>query len=124
MSDTADSIALSLKSSSDGRGGIDSDDIKRLTKQKIFIPTTINDLEHHLNHAIHILALVLYKEAFVVNQLTTYLLHIKAYCDLQRNDQLFAARLLYVIDVRMQNLFSRSTAGGVRSRPVRLHEDF
>ena len=31
MSDTSDAIALSLKSS-DGRGGIDSDDIRRLTK--------------------------------------------------------------------------------------------
>ena len=41
MSDTADFIALSLEAS-DGRGGIDSDGIRRLTKQKIYIPTTIN----------------------------------------------------------------------------------
>ena len=54
-----------------GRGGIDNDDIKRLTKEKIFIPTTINDLEYHLNHAIHILVLVLDKDAFIVQQLTT-----------------------------------------------------
>ena len=62
VSDTADSIALSLKSS-DGRGGIDSDDIKRLTKQSIFIPTTITDLMHHLTHEIHLLAIVFNKEA-------------------------------------------------------------
>ena len=56
MSDTMDSIALSLKSS-DGRGGIDIDDIRRLTKQKVFVPTSINELEHHLNHGIHVLVM-------------------------------------------------------------------
>jgi hypothetical protein len=65
MSDTVDSIILSLKSS-DGRGGINSNDIRRLTKQKIFIPTTINKLEHHINHGLHILNVILGNSSFIV----------------------------------------------------------
>ena len=68
MSDTADSIALSLKSS-DGRGGIDSDDIRRLTKQKIFIPFSINELEHHINHGLHILAIIVGGNAWLITQI-------------------------------------------------------
>jgi hypothetical protein len=127
VSDTADSIALSLKSS-DGRGGIDSEDIKRLTKQKIFIPTTINELEHHLNNAIHILSIVFHKEAFLVDQLTTCLVHIQrnqaTYCDLQRNDNLFAARLLYVVDVRVQNFFREAQQGNFDPEPLDFSRTF
>ena len=121
VSDTADSIALSLKAS-DSRGGIDSDDIKRLTKQSIFIPTTITDLMHHLTHGIHILAIVFDKESFLVDQLTTILVHIKAnlatYSDLQRNDRLFAARILYVTDVRIQNFFRAAQQGTFDPNPL------
>ena len=121
VSDTADSIALSLKSS-DGRGGIDSDDIKRLTKQSIFIPTTITDLMHHLTHGIHLLAIVFDKESYLVDQITTILVHIKAnlatYCDLQRNDRLFAARILYVTDVRIQNFFRAAQQGSFDPNPL------
>ena len=65
MSDTVDAIALSLKAS-DGRGGIDSNDISRLTKQQIFIPISINELEHHLNHGIHVLVIVSSAKSFLV----------------------------------------------------------
>ena len=114
ISDTADTIALSLKSS-DSRGGIDSDDIKRLTKQKIFIPTSINELEHHINHGLHILAIVFCIFSYLISQLKTVLTHIKmnqaTYCDLLRNDNLFAARILYVMDVRIQNFFRSAQQG-------------
>ena len=127
VTDTADSIALSLKTS-DGRGGIDGEDIKRLTKQKIFIPTNISDLMHHINHAIRILAIVFDKESYLVQQITTCLVHIKknqaTYCDLQRNDQLFSARLLYVIDVRIQNFFREAQQGHFDPVPLDFSRTF
>ena len=68
------------------------------------------------------------KEAFVVNQLTTCLLHIKGnqatYCDLQRSDQLFAARLLYVIDVRVQNFFREAQQGKFDPDPLDFTRTF
>ena len=75
MSDTAYTIALSLKTS-DRRGGIDSDDIRCLTKQKIFMPTTINELEHHINHGIHVLNIVFGILSFLIVQLTKFQTHI------------------------------------------------
>ena len=121
MSDTADSIALSLKSS-DGRGGIDSDDIRRLTKQKIFIPTSINELEHHLNHGLHILNLILGNLSFIVIQITGCLKHIKEhqaiYCEMLRSDNLFAARVLYIIDIRTQKNFRSAQQGIFNTAPL------
>ena len=121
ISDTADTIALSLKAS-DSRGGIDSDDIRRLTKQKIFIPTSINELEHHINHGLHILAIVFCVTSYLVQQIKTVLTHIKmnqaTYCDLLRNDNLFAARILYVMDVRIQNFFRSAQQGIFAPNPL------
>ena len=114
VSDTADTIALSLKTS-DGRGGIDSDDIRRLTKQKVYIPTTINELEHHLNHGIHILAIVFGPLCFKVAQLRQFQRHIQTniatYIDLARQDSLFPAKVLYIIDLRVQNFFKACQQG-------------
>ena len=62
LSDTSYVIALSLKSS-DGRGGIDSNDIRSLTKQNMYVLTSINELEHHVNHGIHILSIILGNKA-------------------------------------------------------------
>ena len=76
MSNTADSIALSLETSDD-RGGIDSEDIRCLTKQNIYIPTTINELEHHINHGLHILALLCRKSSYLVEMIKGCLSHIK-----------------------------------------------
>ena len=76
MSNTVDSIALSLETS-DGRGGIDSEDIRCLTKQNIYIPTTINELEHHINHGLHILALLCRKSSYLVEMIKGCLSHIK-----------------------------------------------
>ena len=61
--DSADNIALSLKTS-DRRGGIDSNDIRRLAKQNICIPIIIHELEHHLNHGIHILSIICDENCF------------------------------------------------------------
>ena len=121
MSDTADSIALSLKSS-DGRGGIDSDDIRRLTKQKIFIPTTINELEHHFNHGLHILCIIFGADSFLVSQITECQRHIQqnqaTYCDLLRHDNLFATKVLYIIDIRTQNFFKEAQKGKFSTSPL------
>ena len=121
MSDTMDSIALSLKSS-DGRGGIDIDDIRRLTKQKIFVPTSINELEHHLNHGIHVLVIVFSADSFLVTQLIDFQKHIQAnlstYCDLLRQDPLFATKVLYIIDVRVQNFFKQAQMGKFSPEPL------
>ena len=69
-----------------GRRVIDRDDIRRLTKQKIFIPTNISELEYHLNNATNTMAIVLDENSFLVNQLISYLMHVKqnqaTYCDL------------------------------------------
>ena len=114
VSDTADTIALSLKTS-DGRGGIDSDDIRRLTKQKVYIPTTINKIKHHLNHGIHILAIVFGPLCFKVAQLRQFQRHIQTniatYIDLARQDSLFPAKVLYIIDLRVQNFFKACQQG-------------
>ena len=100
MSDTADAITLSLKSS-DGRGGIDSEDIRRLTKQKIFIYISINELEHHINHGLHILTVIVVENSFIVVMISTCLTHIKhnqaIYCEMLRRDALFTARVLYIL---------------------------
>ena len=72
ISDTADFIAFPLKSS-DRRGGIDFYDIHRLTKQNIFISTFINDLEHHLDNNINVLAIVFNQDSFLDNHLISYL---------------------------------------------------
>ena len=121
MSDTADSIALSLKSS-DGRGGIDSDDIRRLTKQKIFIPTTINELEHHLNHGLHILHILCGRHSYIVLMILGVTLHIKTnistYCDMLPMDQLFAARVLFIVDIRCQNFFRQAQQGIFDTAPL------
>ena len=121
MSNTADTIALSLKSS-DGRGGIDSDDIRRLTKQKIFIPTSINELEHHLNHGLHILNIILGIQSYIVKKISGVLNHIKqnqtTYCDMLRIDQLFAARVLYIVDIRTQNFFRQAQQGKFDTAPL------
>ena len=121
MSDTVDAIALSLKAS-DGRGGIDSDDIRRLTKQRIFIPISINELEHHLNHGIHVLVIVFSDKSFLVTQLLDLQKHIQAnlstYCDLLRQDPLFAAKVLYIIDVRVQNFFKAAQMGNFSPEPL------
>ena len=58
ISDTADAIALSIKTS-DSCGGIDTDNIHRLTKIYIFIPTNTNELEYHINHCLYILNMIL-----------------------------------------------------------------
>ena len=100
--DSADNIALSLKTS-DRRGGIDSDDIRRLTKQKIYIPTTINELEHHLNHGIHILAIIMAQDCFLIMNLKQCQVHIQhnmaTYNELFRIDNMFATKVLYIIDL-------------------------
>ena len=87
MSDATDSITLSLETS-DGRVGIDSEDIHSLTKQKIHIPTTINELEHHINHGLHILALLCRKSSYIIEMIKGCLNHIKSnqaiYCRIQR----------------------------------------
>ena len=109
MSDIADIIALSLKTS-DGRGGINSNAIRCLTKKHIFIPTSMNELEHHLNHGLHILNVILGIKSFIVTQISGCLKHIKhnqsIYCKMLCINNLFATQILFVIDVRAQN-FSR-----------------
>ena len=121
MSDTADNIALSLKTS-DGRGGIDSDDIRRLTKQKIYIPMTINELEHHLNHGIHILAIILSEDCFLIIILKQCQVHIQSnmatYNELLRIDNLFATKVLYIIDLRVQNFFKTAQQGKFCPEPL------
>ena len=121
MSDTSDAIALSLKSS-DGRGGIDSDDIRRLTKQKIFIPMTINELEHHINHGLHILSIILNCLSYIITMITGVLKHIKenqtTYCEMLRIDQWFAARVLYIVDIRTQNFFRSAQQGIFSAAPL------
>ena len=57
ISDTADNIALSLKAS-DSRGGIDSDDIRRLIRHHIFLLMQKKQYEHHLNHRMHVLCII------------------------------------------------------------------
>ena len=121
VSDTADTIALSLKSS-DGRGGIDSEDIRRLTKQKVYIPVSINELEHHLNHGIHILAIIFGILSFLVSQLRAFQAHIQAniatYIELTRQDSLFPAKVLYIIDLRVQNFFKEAQQGTFSPDPL------
>ena len=114
VSDTTGTIALSLKTS-DGRGAIDSDDIRCLTKQKVYIPTIINELEHRLNHSIHILAIVLSPLCFKVAQLRQFQRQIQTniatYIDLARQDSLFPAKVLYIIDLRVQNFLKACQQG-------------
>ena len=118
--DTSDNIALSLSLSlkiSDGRGGIDSEDIRRLTRQKIVIPTSISELEHHLNHDIHILAIMTCQKSFPVYRLTTLQEHIKmnygTYSDLLRQRNMFATKVLYIVDLRMQIFFKNAQQGNI-----------
>ena len=129
LSDTADIIALTLKQS-DGRGGIDGDDIRRLTKQKIYLPATINELEHHINHGVHILSVIFSERSFIVRQLAGCLMHIKrhqtTYSDLLRHDHKFATRVLFVIDVRTQNFFREAQQGNFDTSPLdfsRMQDD-
>jgi len=68
ISDTADVISLSLKTS-DSREGMDSEDIRRLTKQKVYIPISIYKLEHHVNHGIHLLRIFFGAMSFLITQL-------------------------------------------------------
>ena len=121
VSDTVDTTLQSLKSNN-GRGGINGDNIWRLTKQKIFIPTPIHELEHHLNHGIHIIAVICTSKSYLVYQINSVLIHVKpnqaAYCDLQRNDKLFVARILYVVDVRIQNFLYEAHQGNFDLDPL------
>ena len=121
MSNTSDAIALSLKSS-DGRGGINSDDIRRLTKQKIFIPMTINELEHHINHGLHILIIILHCLSYIITMITGVLKHIKenqtTYCEMLRINQWFTVRVLYIVDIRTQNFFRSAQQGIFAAAPL------
>lgn len=69
----------------------------------------MDELEHHLNHGLHILAIIFGMDNFLVNQTYECLVHIKnnqvTYYDLLRNDSIFAATVLCVIDARVQILF-------------------
>ena len=73
------------------------------------MPTTINELEHHLNHGIHVLSIVFGILSFLIVQLTKFQTNIQAnlstYCDLLHQDPLFATKVLYIVDVRVQNFF-------------------
>ena len=115
MPDTVDFIALSLKVS-DGRGGIDSDGIHRLLKQKICISTLINELEHHINHGLHNLAVVVGKISYIVTIISGCLKHIKTnqatYCKMIQCDLLFAVSIFYIIDIHTQN-FVRDVQQGI-----------
>ena len=83
---------------------------------------------HHINHGIRILAISFDKESYLVQQITTCLVHVKknqaTYCDLQRNDQLFSARLLYVMDVRIQNFFREAQQGHFDPVPLDFSRTF
>ena len=120
MSHVPHTIILSLNSS-DGRGGIDSNNICLLTKQQIYLPTSINELEHHLNHGIHVLSLFLGIMSFVVHRLNICLLHIKenqaTYAHMIHNDHI-ATRYLYVVNIRTQNFFRETARGIVDTTPL------
>ena len=121
VSDTVDTTPQSLKSNN-GRGGINGGSIWRLTKQKIFIPTPSHELEHHLNHGIHIIAVICTSKSYLVYQINSVLIYVKrnqaAYCDLQKNDKLFVARILYVVDVRIQNFLYEAHQGNFDLDPL------
>lgn len=104
MSNAANTITISLKIS-DERSSIDSEDINRLTEQKTYIPTTITNLKHLLNHGIHILSITFRNKSFIISQLVDYQTHIQKNCKLLCQDNLFAARVFHVIDIRIQHFF-------------------
>ena len=60
-------------------GGIDANNAHRLTKQTIYLLMSVPDLEHHINHEIHLLALIFFCSAFCVKQVNGCLLHIKKF---------------------------------------------
>ena len=111
VTDTADIIALSLKSA-DGRGGIDKEDIIRLTKQKVYIPMRTNELEHHINHGVHLLSILFGKDSFIVSQISDCQSHIQEnqiiYEDILRHGSMFPAKVLYVMDVRTQKFLKEA----------------
>ena len=87
----------------------------------------MNELEHHLNHGLHILSVILHKLSFLVVQIHGCLKHIKKnqaiYCEMLRIDNLFAARVLYIIDIRTQNFFQAAQQGIFDTAPTRfLHQ--
>ena len=72
MSNIVEFFVLSLNSSAD-LGGIGSNDIRRLPKRKMYIPTRINDIEHHINHGLHILIVIVGDTSFIIIQISDYL---------------------------------------------------
>ena len=78
LSDTVDVIALQLKSSNI-YGGIDTNNAHRLTKQTIYLLMSVPDLEHHINHEIHLITIIFFCSAFCVKQVNECLLHIKKF---------------------------------------------
>lgn len=101
----ADAIALSLKYS-DSHGGINGDDICSLTRHKIFIHVTITELEHHINHGLHILTMIVGSSIIIVIKIKGCLDHIKQnqaiYYEIICTDNLFTTRVLFVIDMHTQ----------------------
>ena len=100
VTNTANIITLSLKSAN-GRGRIDKEDIIRLTKQKVYILMRTNELEHHINHGIHLLSILFGEDSFIVAQITDCQTHIQenqiVYEDILCQDSMFPAKVLYVI---------------------------
>ena len=94
---------------------MDSEDIRYLAKQKVYIPTSIYELEHHVNHDIHLLFIFFGATSFLITQLRSCQKHIQSnmttYSGLQRLDYLFAAKVLFIIDLRVQNFFKSAQQG-------------
>ena len=101
---------------------MDSEDIRCLTKQKLYIPTSIYELEHHANHGIHFLCIFFGSTSFLIIQLRICQKHIQSnmttYSDLQRIDPLFVAKVLFIIDLCVQNFFKSAQQGQFNPEPL------
>ena len=111
MSDNLNTIALSIKSS-DRRRDIIIEDIRHLTKQKVYILPTIDELEPHIYYGIHILSIVFGQSSSLMKQLLSCQTYIKnnqsTNYDLLCQDNLFATKVFYVMDIGVQ-IFSRTS---------------
>ena len=82
----------------------------------------INELEYHINHGIHVICIVFGEHSFIIVILISVQKHIQknlaTYCDLLRQDSLFAAKVLYVVDVRIQNFLKNCQQGIFSTAPL------